>query len=965
MKQAAPSPGGRAGCFFVRAALVLTCSAFVAVGTARAATKPTRAAAKETRAAAKETVKPPQVKLEFEKYTLPNGLEVILHEDHQLPIVGVNIWYHAGPANEKAGQTGFAHLFEHLMFQSSGHVPEDSYFKFLEGAGASFVNGSTDFDRTNYLEDIPSNQLELALWLESDRMGFLLDRLDAASFANQQDVVRNERRQSVENAPYGLVEEELFHQLFPKNHPYYASVIGSHEDIQNAKVDDIRDFFKRYYVPNNATLVIAGDIDKAKAKALVTKYFATIPRGQDVPAIEATTPPITQEHRAKVTDKVELPRVFMGWITSPIFKPGDAEADLTADILGGGKASRLYKALVYEKQIAQDVNASQQSLTLGSIFEIVATAKPGHTAEELEAAIDGELQRLATEGPTPAELAASQTSTFSGIVSSLERIGGFGGVADRLNMYNQHTKDPGYLNQDLARHAAVTTDGIKKFVAEQLAKDHRAIVYGIPGEKVIPPAPPTPEAPAKTEAKVESKEPWRNTVPGAGPTAVVKLPMAKRFQLQNGLTVLLVESHRLPVVAGTLVLRSGSAQDPQDLPGLAGFTASMLDEGTEKRDALAIANELHKLGASLNTGSSVDGSTIACRSLKQTAGATMSILSDVALHPAFPEKDIERVRDERVTSLLQQRDSPNQTASRIMWSCLYGPSHPYGHISLGTSEALKKITRDDMRKFYQAYFTPQNSALVLVGDLNEVEAKKLANEALGSWTGPPTETPRPPTGTMISSRVIIVDKPEMPQTALRVVQLGLMRSDPDFERFDLANTILGGLFSSRINMNLRETHGYTYGAFSALSENRGQGPFLIGTSVRADVTGASIDEILKEVKIMTEKPVTDEELRMAKESTVRTLPALFQTTGSSAGTIATLYLYDLPPDYYQTLPGRIAGITPADVQAVSKKYLAPDRMLVIAVGDRGKIEPQITKLKLGSVAYRDLDGKEVAAAATN
>ena len=343
----------------------------------------------------------------------------------------------------------------------------------------------------------------------------------------------------------------------------------------------------------------------------------------------------------------------------------------------------------------------------------------------------------------------------------------------------------------------------------------------------------------------------------------------------------------------------------------------------------------------------------------------MSILSDVALHPAFPDKDIERVRDERVTALLQQRDSPNQTASRIMWNCLYGPSHPYGHITLGTAEGLKKATRDDMVRFYQAYYTPQNAALVLVGDLNEADAKRLATEALGAWTGPPTETPRPPTGTMISSRVVIVDKPGMPQTALRVVQLGLMRSDPDFERFDLANTILGGLFSSRINLNLREAHGYTYGAFSALSENRGQGPFLIGTSVRADVTGASIDEILKEVHGMLDKPVTNDELRMAKESTIRTLPAQFQTTGGTAGTIATLYLYDLPPDYYQTLPGRITGITAADVQAVSKKYLAPDRMLVIAVGDRSKIEPQIMKLNLGAVAYKDLDGKEVAAAATN
>ena len=947
MKLPFPFPGGRA----MRASLVLAISTIVLMGgTARAADK---------------AAKPPQVKLEFEKYTLPNGLEVVLHEDHQLPIVGVNIWYHTGPANERAGQTGFAHLFEHLMFQSSGHVPEDSYFKYLEAAGSSFVNGSTDFDRTNYLEDVPSNQLELALWLESDRMGFLLDRLDAPSFANQQDVVRNERRQSVENAPYGLVEEELYHQLFPKTHPYYASVIGSHEDIQNAKVDDVREFFKLYYVPNNATLVIAGDIDKVKTKALVTKYFASIPRGQKVPPIEATTPPITKERRAKVTDEVELPRVFMGWLTSPAFKPGDAEAGITADILGGGKASRLYKSLVYDKQIAQDVNIQYQGLYLGSVFELVATAKPGHTAEELETAIDAELSKFAAEGPTAAEVAAAQNSTYSNIVSSIERIGGFGGVADRMNLYNQYTGDPGYLNQDLARFAAVTPEAVKRFASEQLGKDRRAVVYGVPGGKVIPPAPPTPPAPPKNEVKVESKEAWRNSIPGAGATPVVKLPMAKRFRLQNGLTVLLVENHRLPIVASTLVLRSGSAQDPQDLPGLSGFTSSMLDEGTQKRDALAIANELHSLGATLNTGSSVDGSTIGCRSLKQTAGATMSILSDVALHPAFPTKDVERVRDERVTVLLQQRDSPNQTASRIMWNCLYGPTHPYGHISLGTADALKKISRDDMMHFYQAYYTPQNAALVLVGDLNEAEARKLASDALGTWTGPPTETPRPPQGNMIASRVVIVDKAGMPQTALRVVQLGLMRSDPDFEKLDLANTILGGLFSSRINLNLREEHGYTYGAFSALSENRGQGPFLIGTSVRTDVTGASIGEIFKEVRSMVEKPVTDDELKMAKESTIRTLPAQFQTTGGTAGTIATLYLYDLPPDYYQTLPGRIALITGSDVQAVSKRYFVPDRMLVIAVGDRSKIEPQIMKLNLGAVAYRDLDGKEVAAASTN
>src|SRR5262245_56110086 len=394
---------------------------------------------------------PPRVDLGFQKYTLPNGLEVILREDHRLPIVAVNLWYHVGPANETAGRTGFAHLFEHMMFQGSGHVGDDQHFKLLEGAGASMINGTTDFDRTNYMEDIPSNQLELALWLESDRMGFLLDRLDQPKLSNQQDVVRNERRQSVENAPYGLVEEEVFHQLFPKGHPYYASVIGSHEDIQAAKLEDVKEFFRRYYAPNNASLAIVGDIDVAKTKALVEKYFGTISRGPAVPPVEAKTPAITAERRSVVKDKIELPKVYLDWLTPAIFQPGDAEADMTARILGGSKASRLYKALVYEKKIAQAVTAGQQSLVLGSVFQITATAKPGHTAEELEKAIDAELAAFAANGPTADEVAAAQNAIFSSMVLSLENLGSFGGVANRLNMYNHFLKDPGYLNKDLAR----------------------------------------------------------------------------------------------------------------------------------------------------------------------------------------------------------------------------------------------------------------------------------------------------------------------------------------------------------------------------------------------------------------------------------------------------------------------------------------------------------------------------------
>jgi len=906
------------------------------------------------------TSAPPRVELAFQKYTLANGLEVILREDHRLPIVAVNLWYHVGPANETAGRTGFAHLFEHMMFQGSGHVGDGLHFKLLEGAGASFINGTTDFDRTNYMEDIPSNQIELALWLESDRMGFLLDRLDQAKLSNQQDVVRNERRENYENAPYGLVEEELFHQLFPPGHPYHASIIGSHEDIQAAKLEDVKDFFRRYYAPNNASLAIVGDVDVTRTKALVEKYFGSIPRGPAVPPVERTTPPIASERRAVVKDKVELPRVYLAWITPPIFQPGDAEADLTARILGGSKASRLYKSLVFDKKIAQMVTANQQSLQLGSVFQISATAKPGHTAEELERAIDAELAAFATGGPTPDELAAAQNALYSATVLSLENLGSMYGVANRLNTYNHFLHDPGYLNHDLARYAALTPDSLKAFAAAQLPPAHRVVVYGLPGEKTLPPNPPAaPAAAAAIEAPPTSKEAWRNEAPRPGPTPQATLPAAQSFQLPNGLTVYWIESHTLPIVAGQLVVRSGSASDPAGLPGLAAFTAAMLDEGTRTRDALAIASQLEGLGANLTTGSNVDGSYVTFDVLKPNAEQALAIVSDVTLGPTFPEKDVERVRGDRLTSLLQQRDSPFQIAFRVMYPALYGPGHPYGHTPLGTEEALKRITRDDIAAFYRSSYAPANAALVLAGDLTEAEVRRLATQAFGGWSGQAVPAPAPPVPTSIPERVMLVDMAGAPQTAVGIVQLGVKRSDPDFERLNVMNTILGGLFSSRVNLNLREKHGYTYGAFSSLVETRGVGPLFVGSAVRADVTGAAVREMLHEARAMTEAEVTPDELALAKDSIARSLPALFETTRSGVGTVGQLFLFDLPPDYYAGLPGRLASMTAGEVFTATQRHLAPDRMLVVAVGDRAQAEPQIGGLKLGSVAYRDRDGKTI------
>jgi zinc protease len=749
----------------------------------------------------------PQVRIAFEKYKLPNGLEVILRKDDRLPVVAVNVWYHVGPAKETADRTGFAHLFEHMMFQGSGHVGSDMHFRYLEEAGASNVNGSTSLDRTNYLEDLPSNQLALALWLESDRMGFLLDRLDQTMLANQQDVVRNERRQSTENVPYGLGEEEVAHQLFPKGHPYYASVIGSHADIQAAKLEDVRDFFSRYYTPNNATLAVVGNIDIDSTKAMIEKYFGTIPRGPDVPPVEVQTPPITAERRVTVTDQVELPRVYMSWLSPPFYKPGDAEADIAAHVLGGGKASRLYKSLVYDQKIAQDVSATQNSAGLTSVFQIVATARPGHTAEELEAAIQSDLDSLTNGGPTSEEMQSTKTVIMTGLLTQIESLGA---LADLLNHYNQYAGDPGYLNKDLARYEAVNAAGVKEFLKSHLGKDQRVVLEVLPGEKLLPPAPPTPPAPPAATAKVESKEPWRNDVPHATAASTAPLPAAKRFELANGLTVYLVESHVLPIVTAELAVRAGSSSDPMDAPGLAGYTLAMLDEGTAKRDALGIARELEGLGTALGSDMGRDGCSLSLRMLKGNAAPALGVLAEMALSPSFPEKEVERVRTERLTSLLQDRDNPSRTAYKVMWRDLYGTGHPYGHMVIGKEAAVRKASRADIEKLYQTYFRPDNAALILAGDLGEAEARRLAMAAFGSWrkgTGPVPTQDAAAAGA--EERVLIADKPGTPQTTLIVAQVGVARSDPDYEKLNVMNQVLGGLFSSRLNMNLREKHGYT------------------------------------------------------------------------------------------------------------------------------------------------------------
>jgi zinc protease len=901
--------------------------------------------------------------IKFEKYALANGLDVILSEDHRLPLVATNIWYHVGPANELPGRTGFAHLFEHMMFEGSKHVPGSSHIRYLEAAGASDLNGTTEFDRTNYFETIPSNQLELALWLESDRMGYLPDQLDQASLTNQQDVVRNERRQSIENSPYGIVDEGVYHLLFPKGHPYYADVMGSHADIQAAKLEDVRNFFKLYYTPNNASLAIVGDFDSAQARQWVEKYFGPLKRGAPVPKITAVTPPVNAERRAVIHDQVELPRVYMAWLTSPIFKPGDADADLAGEILGGGKSSRLYKKLVYEKQIALDVSASQQSLVLGSIFEIVVTARPGHTAAEMEKAVDEELAAFRKNGPTAVELERARNATETQMIQGLERLGGFGGVADRLNEYNHYLGNPGYFPEDVHRYQAATTASIRAFAEVQLKPTARVVVYGIPGKPDLGPDVPTPPNQQKGQKSggesVNPEAAWRENPPIPGPTHTLNLPAPDVFKLSNGLSVYYRYRGGLPVVAANLVFNTGSGANPVDKPGLASFAANMLQQGTETRNAIQIADEAALLGTALSTGASMDASTVGASSLTKNFPGVLDLMADVVLHPTFPSDEVERRRASRLAAFADERSDPNTIVARTGVSVLFGPHHPFGYDNSGTEASIKALKREDMMSFWKTHYLPNNAALVVSGNIPVADLKALAESKFGAWKSEELHAPQIGAPETTKAKIVIVDRPGAQQTMVRLLQMGVGRATPDYPALEVMNSELGGLFSSRINMNLREEHGYTYGASSFFVYRRSLGYFVTGGEIRTDVTAPAVTEMLKEIRRMIDTPMKPEELSLAKDSQSRSLPGLFETSSGEAGALSEIYMYSLTRDYFANLPGQLNAVTSEDAETVARKYLHPDQMILVCVGDRAKIEPELLKLDLGAIEIRDADGNVV------
>ena len=904
-----------------------------------------------------------KLSIRHEKYKLDNGMEIILVEDHRLPLVAFNLWIHAGPRNEVAGQTGFAHLFEHLMFAGTKHIARGQTDKIVDSVGGTDSNGTTNFDRTNYFFTLPSNQLELGLWIKSDMLGYMSDEVDSTALANQQDVVRNERRQSYENRPYGMTDEAVFQALFPAGHPYRGVVIGSHADIQSIKLEDVKAFARSYYRPNNATLVLAGDFKPAQAKALLQKYFGSLKAGAPVPPVVVEQPKLTSEKRVQINDRVELSRLDIAWHTPATFKPGDADLDVASNILGGGKASRLYKKLVYERQIAQSVAANQGSYSLGSVFSIEAVARAGKSLDEIESVVDAEIAELAKNPPSQEEVNRAVAAIETGTLSRLEKVST---LADTVNGYNQNAGDPDFIGKDLARYRAVTPQSVSATVAAQLRKNARVVVQTTPGAQQLGAevaTPPMPTEVVKGEA-LNAEEAWRKERPAGTQAAALKLPVGKRFTLPNGLTVIHVPKPGLPLVSASLSVHAGQLANPLNQPGLASFTAAMLQEGTTTRSSQQLADQIADLGAFLGTGASAEEAHINVSSLKANFAKSLTLLADVARNPAFATSEVERLKASRLGALAQQRSQAAAVAAIVGNRALYGDAHPLGFAALGTEASIQATDSAALAGFWKDHYRPDQAALVVAGDVTEAELRKLAADLFGGWTRPKGAHAKAaiPVANTTTARVVLVDKPGAPQTALNVLSMGPRASNPQAQAVEIMNAAMGGLFTSRINTQLREVKGYTYGIYSRYSMGQAIGQFGIRGSVRTDVTGAALSDMFKEIDGMRAKPMDAEETNRARNAQLLALPGLFDTNRVVVESYANDWAHGLPIDSIAKLPAKLAAVTPASAFNATKTFVDANGLIVVAVGDKAKILPQLESFGRKPLEERDAAGKLLEAA---
>jgi zinc protease len=884
------------------------------------------------------------VDIPYKKFVLTNGLTVLVHEDHKAAIVAVNVWYHVGSKNEKEGKTGFAHLFEHLMFNGSEHFNDD-YFKAMEMVGATELNGTTSEDRTNYFEDAPKDALDFLLWMESDRMGYMVGAIDKAKLDEQRGVVQNEKRQG-ENQPYGLAHEIIQTATFPPGHPYHHTVIGSMEDLNAASLDDVKEWFKTYYGAANATITIAGDVEAEAVRAKVEKYFGAIPSGPPLAKTEAWPAKRTGSHRATMQDRVPQARLYKIW-NIPQYGTQDSEyLNLVSDVLASGKSSRLFKRLVYDEQIATEVQAYVDVSEIAGAFGIVVTARPGESLEKIENAVNEELTRFILTGPTADELQRVKTQYLANFIRGLEKIGGFGGKSDILAMNQVFLNNPEYYKVSLRTAREATGKDLQNAAKGWLSD----------GEYVLEVQPYPTYATAK-EGVDRSKLP----VPTIKPE--VKFPELKKTTLSNGLKVILAERHTIPVVNATLVVDAGYAADQFGAPGTAKLSMAMLDEGTKSRSSLEINDELARIGASLHTSSDLDTSHVILSAMKANLDASLDLFADVILNPSFPEADFKRLQKQQLDAIGREKSEPVSMALRVLPRFLYGEKHAYGlpFTGSGTSEAVSKLSRADAQKFYSTFFKPNNAALVVVGDTTLDEMTPKLEKLFKKWTQ--GEVPKKNLSQMANPAkpvLYLMDRPGSIQSIIFTGELAPPKSDPRDIAITTMNNILGGTFTSRMNMNLREDKHWSYGVHTVLVGARAQRPFITVAPVQTDKTKESVSEIAKEFEGVIEKrPIEEKELSKAQKDETLKLSGAWETSGQVAHSIGEILRYSLPENYYQTYPDKVLALTTATVNEAAREVVKPKNMIWVVVGDRAKIEPGLKELGFGEIQRIDADGNVI------
>jgi zinc protease len=892
-----------------------------------------------------------EIDIPFEKHVLDNGLTLIIHEDHKAPIVAVNMWYHVGSKNEKVGRTGFAHLFEHLMFNGSEHYNDD-YFKVLEPLGATDLNGTTNEDRTNYFQNVPTSALDVALWMESDRMGHLLGAIDQAKLDEQRGVVQNEKRQG-ENQPYGKTWITIAENTYPAGHPYSWSVIGSMDDLSAASLEDVHEWFRTYYGAANAVIAVAGDVDPQEVKAKVERYFGDIPSGPPVVKHQAWVAQRSGTHRQVMQDRVPQARVYMVWNTPQMTSVEAGHIEVIAELLASGKNSRFYKRLVYDDQIATSVVAYHDSREIGSQLIVWGTAKPGVDLTQVEQAMDQELARLIAEGPTDEELRRVKTQYRAGFIRGIERIGGFGGTSDVLAMSQVYGGSPDAYREWLASIENATRDDIRRAAQKWLSDGvYKLEVHPFP------------------EYTTVASEVDRTTgVPAAGDAPVANFPTMQRATLSNGLNIVLAQRDAVPVVYLRLLMDAGYAADQFGTPGSASLAMSMLDEGTDRRSALEISEELDMLGATLGTGANLDMSTVSMSALTENLGASLDIFADVILNPAFPENEFQRLRQMRLAQIQQEKVQPFGMALRTFPKLLYGEGHAYGNpmTGSGTEASVQAMTREDLVRFHQTWFKPNNATLIVVGATSLDEIQPRLERLFRDWRG--GDVPQKNLATVeqkASSTVYLMDRPGAIQSVIFAGHVAPPKANPDEIAIEIMNTVLGGDFSARINMNLREDKHWSYGAGSLFWDAEGQRPFFVYAPVQSDKTKEAMFEIHKELSdIQGARRATDEELTFAKNSQTLNLPGSWETNIEVAGSITEIVRFGLPDDYFATYPVAVRALSLSDINAAADGVIHPGRLVWVVVGDREKIEPGIRELGFGPIFEIDGDGNVMRELATN